>query len=87
MRGIIRRVAQALGYRSGMRTTWVPVPRPDELDQFVGKWVAVKDGRVITCANNARDLVPALHRLGEQGRGAVAQFVPYPSDAVMIGVG
>jgi hypothetical protein len=57
------------------------------LDEFVGKWVAVKDGRVVACANNARELVPMLHELGERGRGAVAQYVPYPSEAVMIGVG
>ncbi len=87
MLGIIRRVAHALGYRSGMSASWAPVPQPKELDQFVGKWVAVKDGHVVTCANNARDLVPALHDLGERGRGAVAQFVPYPSESVMIGVG
>ncbi|MCA0331934.1 MAG: DUF5678 domain-containing protein [Actinobacteria bacterium] len=70
-----------------MPPVWTPEPRPAELDQFTGKWVAVKDGVVVACANNARELVPMLHELGEAGRGAVAQYVPFPSDAVMIGVG
>ncbi|MDQ1711652.1 MAG: hypothetical protein QOE45_1102 [Frankiaceae bacterium] len=86
---IVQRVAAVAGYLRGMAagTRWEPERRPAELDQFVGMWVAVKDGRVVTCARNARDLVPRLHELGDQGKGAVAQYVPYPSDAVMIGVG
>lgn len=84
---ILRRVAAARGYRRGIAPTWTPEPRPAELSEFVGRWVAVKDGKVIAAAFNARDLVPQLHAMGEAGRGAVAQFVPLPSDSIMIGVG
>jgi hypothetical protein len=66
---------------------WIPERRPFDLDEFVGCWVAVKDGKVVAAAHNARELVPRIHELGERGRGAVAQYVPHPSDSVMIGVG
>jgi hypothetical protein len=66
---------------------WEPERRPAEVARFVGCWVAVKDGHVVAAAHNARELVPMLHELGEAARGAVAQYVPHPSDAVMIGVG
>lgn len=72
-----------------MEPGWRPERGPAELfgPQFAGKWVAVKDGEVVACANNARELVPQLHELGAKAHGAVAQYVPYPSDAIMIGVG
>jgi hypothetical protein len=50
-------------------------------------WVAVKSGEVIAAAYNSRDLVPKLVEMGERGKGAVVQFVPYPSDVIIIGVG
>lgn len=84
---ILRRVAAAFGYRRGMAPTWAPEPRPTELEEFVGRWVAVKNGKVVAAAFNARELVPQIHALGEAGSGAVAQFVPLPSDSIMIGVG
>jgi hypothetical protein len=64
-----------------------PIPRNPDLDQWVGLWVAVKDGKVIASAHNSRELVPALRALGDAGRGAVAQYIPQPSDAITIGVG
>lgn len=87
MMRILWRVAAVCGYRRGIAPTWTPVPRPAELDEFVGRWVAVKDGKVVAAALNARELVPQIHALGEAGHGAVAQYVPYPSDSIMIGVG
>ncbi len=84
---IVRRVVAMRGYRRGMAPTWTPEPRPAELAEFVGRWVAVKNGKVIAAAFNARELVPQLHAMGEAGRGAVAQYVPHPSDSIMIGVG
>lgn len=83
----LRRVTRLQGYRRAMAKQWEPERRPAELSEFVGQWVAVKDGHVIAAANNARELVPRLHALGDRGKGAVAQYVPYPSDSVMIGVG
>lgn len=89
MRGILRRVVKWWGYRRGMEPRWQPERGPAELygPEFAGKWVAVKNGTVIACANNARELVPQLHQMGAKARGAVAQYVPYRSDAIMIGVG
>ncbi len=83
----LRRVMRTRAYLRGMGTRSRPEARLAELNSYVGKWVAVKDGQVVACAHNARELVPALHALGERGRGAVAQYVPYPNDAIMIGVG
>lgn len=83
----LRRVVRARAYPRGMATRQRPEPRLAELDSYVGNWVAVKDGQVVACAHNARELVPALHALGEQGQGAVAQYVPFPTQAIMIGVG
>lgn len=64
-----------------------PVMRPRELDDFVGQWVAVKSGRVIAAAASSRALVYEVRKLGSAGEGAVAQFVPPPDSAYMVGVG
>ena len=62
--------------------------RLEDLDKFVGRWVAVKDGRVIADANSSQGLVIELRKLDEPLRkGAVAQFVPKPSKSFMVGVG
>lgn len=64
-----------------------PVRRLADLDRWEGMWVAVKDGKVIAAAHNSRDLVPKLVEMGPAGRGAVAQYVPRPSDTIVVGVG
>lgn len=64
-----------------------PVRRLPVLDAFMGRWVAVKGGEVIASADNARALVYEVHKLGAFGKGAVAQYVPPPSDRLMVGVG
>ncbi|HVU71441.1 MAG TPA: DUF5678 domain-containing protein [Mycobacteriales bacterium] len=64
-----------------------PERRLPDLDQWVGCWVAIKDGKVVAAAHNSRDLVPELRKLGDAGRGAVAQYVTPPSETIMIGVG
>jgi len=84
---MLRRVARSCGYRRGVAVTWTAEPRPAELDGFEGRWVAVKNGKVVAAARTSRELVPQIPALGEVGRGAVAQLVPLLSDAVMIGVG
>jgi ribosome modulation factor len=82
------RVAQGRGYRRGMATRRMqPEKRLDELDRWVGCWVAVKNGKVVAAAHNSRDLVPELRKLGPAAAGAVAQYVTPPSDDIMIGVG
>jgi hypothetical protein len=88
------RVARQYAYGRGMglsrrRQPVEPERRLAELDQWVGLWVAVKDGKVIAAAPSSLELVDALHKLQPvgAGKGAVAQYVPRPSDDIMIGVG
>jgi hypothetical protein len=66
-----------------------PERRLPELDNWIGLWVAVKDGKVIAAASTSLELVDALHRLRPVGvgKGAVAQYIPKPSASVMIGAG
>lgn len=64
-----------------------PVRQPPELHEFRGKWVAVKDGRVVAAANSSLELVSEVRRQGPLMKGAVAQYVPEPSDTIIIGVG
>lgn len=88
------RVARQFAYRRGMGRARRPEPmepvrRLPELDNWVGLWVAVKDGKVIAAASTSLELVDALHKLRPAGvgKGAVAQYVPRPTDEIMIGVG
>src|ERR1700759_352351 len=88
------RVARQLAYRRGMgrarrHEPMEPERRLPELDHWIGLWVAVKDGKVIAAAPTSLELVDALHKLRPvgAGRGAVAQYVPEPTDRIMIGVG
>lgn len=71
--------------RSGGRVE--PERRLSDLDEFEGQWVAVKDGQVVAVAATSRALVYEVHKLGESGKGAVAQYVAPPTAAFMIGVG
>lgn len=64
-----------------------PVRRPADLDNFEGKWVAVRDGEVIAVADTSRALVYEVRKLGSWGEGAVAQFVSPPESSFMVGVG
>jgi hypothetical protein len=66
-----------------------PERRLPELDRWVGLWVAVKGGKVVAAAPTSLELVDALHKLQPvgAGSGAVAQYVPQPTDDIMIGVG
>jgi hypothetical protein len=57
------------------------------LAAWAGMWVAVKDGDVVASAATSADIVRSVRALGERGRGAVTQFVPPPSDVIVIGVG
>ena len=64
-----------------------PEPRPDELKDFAGMWVAVKDGHVVAAAPTSRALVYEVHKAGARGQGAVAQFVPKAQRSSVVGVG
>jgi hypothetical protein len=64
-----------------------PIRRLQELDGWTGMWVAIKDGAVIAAAPTSRELVVQVRSKGELAKGAVAQFVPTPSDEIVIGVG
>ena len=88
------RVARRYAYRCGtgrgrQHEPMEPERRLPELDNCVGLWVAVKDGQVIAAAPTSLELVDALHKLRPvgAGKGAVAQYVPEPTDRIMIGIG
>jgi hypothetical protein len=88
------RVARQSAYRRGMgqarrHEPMEPERRLPELDRWVGLWVAVKNGEVIAASPTSLELVDALHKLRPvgAGKGAVAQYVPEPTDRIMIGVG
>jgi hypothetical protein len=92
MSNLIGRVCESWLYSRGMGRRSKPKRveierRPEDIDRWVGMWVAVKGGEVIAAAHNSRELVPMVRSMGESGRGAVAQFVPQRSDEIMIGVG
>lgn len=79
------------GYGSGMGlgagSRVEPERRLSELDDWVGHWVAVKDGHVVAAAETSHELVVRVREKGEAAAGAVAQFVPEPTDDIVIGVG
>jgi hypothetical protein len=64
-----------------------PVPHLRELDRYVGRWVAVKDRRVVAWGGTSTDLALAVRALGAEGKGAVMQFVQPEADAYIVGVG
>lgn len=75
----------SMGLGAGSRVE--PERRLPELDNWVGCWVAVKDGHVVTAAPTSHELVLRVKSMGKEAEGAVAQFVPVPSDDIVIGVG
>jgi len=75
----------SMGLGAGSRVE--PERRLPELDNWVGCWVAVKDGKVVAAAAASHELVLRVTEMGERAHGAVAQFVPEPSDDIVIGVG
>jgi hypothetical protein len=61
--------------------------QPDELRTYAGHWVAVKGGKVVAVSDSSLGLVAEVHKLGAEGRGAVAQYVAPHSNSIVIGVG
>lgn len=62
-----------------------PVPYPQELYGLEGKWVAVRDGKVVAAAETSRQLVA---RMREQHIvGARVQYVAPPEDGYKVGLG
>jgi hypothetical protein len=65
-----------------------PVRHLDELDNWLGHWVAIKDGRVIAASETSLDLAYRLKKLGNRAEGAVTEYVrPGRDDAYFVGVG
>lgn len=89
MHTLLWRVVEFVRYFRGMGKPHreEPARRPKNLDRWMGCWVAIKDGVVIAAAPTSRELVPRLAEMGDEAHGAVAQFVPKPSDEIVIGVG
>lgn len=64
-----------------------PIPRPSDLDNFEGSWVAVLDGVVVAQAPSSRALVYEVRKLGKRYQDAVAQYVPRIESSYMVGMG
>lgn len=64
-----------------------PTRRAAGLDEFLGKWVAVKNGNVLAAADTSRELAYALNKLGSNAAGSVMRYVAEPSSSVMVGLG
>lgn len=62
-----------------------PVRHVDALDEFVGKWVAVLDGRVVEAADSSRELAVRLRERRLQS--ATVEFVPEPTEGIRVGLG
>lgn len=64
------------------------MPHLDALDEWVGHWVAVKDGEVIAASETSADLAYRLKTMGSRAEGAVTEYVrPGREDAYAIGAG
>ena len=61
--------------------------QPDVLQGWEGHWVALLDDQVVEAALTPRELAAKLRARGPSVAKAVAQFVPEPSDVIVIGVG
>jgi hypothetical protein len=55
------------------------------LDEYVGRWVAVKEGRVVLDAPSSTSLAKSLRQANI--RGATAQYVSPPSEGYRVGLG
>lgn len=65
-----------------------PIPRPRELDSYVGMWVAVKSGQVIAADGTSRGLAFVLHKMTDAARrGAVIEYVRPSTDGYVVGAG
>lgn len=65
-----------------------PVPRPAEFDDFVGRWVAVVDGRVIAAEDTSHRLALRLHDMDHRRRRkVVVEYVRPTADSYIVGVG
>lgn len=62
------------------------LPALPELDHYPGKWVAVKDRKVVAVADTSRQLMHKIQALGLAGQ-AVSRYVPPDDDVIVMGVG
>jgi hypothetical protein len=64
-----------------------PLPYLRELDRYIGKWVAVKDGHVVAFADSSTEVAHRLRELGDAASGAILQYVQPEVNAYVVGVG
>lgn len=65
-----------------------PVPRPRELESFVGKWVAVAGHEVVASAETSHELASKVRgKTSDQLRGIVIQYVRPKTDSYLVGAG
>ncbi len=65
-----------------------PVPRPPELERFVGMWVAVADGEVLAAAPTSHNLAMQMHDMDHRKRRRIAiEYVRPTADSYIVGAG
>lgn len=65
-----------------------PLPRPAELDQYAGLWVAVVDGKVVAAEETSHRLALTLNKMDHRKRKrAVVEFVRPTSDSYIVFTG
>lgn len=64
-----------------------PMPRPEGIESYAGRWVAVAHGKVIAAADTSQELARAMRALGSEADDAAMQFVRPPVAGYIIGVG
>jgi len=71
--------------RRPTQKVWVVRHQP-ELDRYVGKWVAIRDGHVVTFADSSAELADRLRKIRDGG-SAVMRYVAPEAHAYIVGVG
>jgi hypothetical protein len=65
-----------------------PLPRPSELDQYAGLWVAVVDGMVVAAEETSHRLALTLDRMDHRKRRrAVVEYVHPTADSYIVFTG
>jgi hypothetical protein len=81
----VRRYAGLMGVGHRPDREVRAVPHLDALDDYVGEWVAVKEGRVVAHADSSVALARIIR--SSEIHGAVMQYVQPEAHAFIVGVG
>lgn len=83
-----RKYPQGMGISRARPAGYVPpMPRPEGIESYAGRWVAVAHGKVIAAADTSQELAKTMRALGTEADDAAMQFVRPPVAGYIIGVG